>query len=104
MKEYLDEISKIVEKQVNEQIEKKYSYLLADKKKMSEELYLVMSENYEKTPFEERKDKYKKDMCRCCRFNWDCDKSIIPENILKPVQSDRDWFPPKIGCEDFEWD
>lgn len=102
-KEIINIIKPFIEEE-EEEFKEKDEYLLLDKKKMSEELYSLLLEKYERTPFDERKEKYKEDMCRCCRFNWNCDKSIIPKNILKPVESDRDWIPARIGCEDFKWD
>lgn len=76
---------------------------MKDKQKMADVLYELYLEKYNNQTFEERKQEYIKDMCRCCRYNYGCDKEIIPENILMPSKSDKAWFPPRTACSDFEW-
>ena len=52
---------------------------------------------------EERKEKYFKETCRCCRFN--CENSNgLPDDIGKPIKSEVDYFPSHKGCKNFEWD
>ena len=58
---------------------------------------------YENTSVEERKEKYFKETCRCCRFN--CENSNgLPDDIGKPIKSEVDYFPAHKGCKNFEWD
>ena len=75
-----------------------------DKRTMSEELYKLMLEKYNTTPYEERASYFKKDMCHCCRYgNFARCEIELPEDIGMPVPSDRDWIPGKKGCAQFEW-
>ena len=52
---------------------------------------------------EERKEKYFKETCRCCRFNCENSKGL-PDDIGKPIKSEVDYFPKHKGCKNFEWD
>ena len=66
------------------------------------EITRVLKE-YENTSVEERKAKYFKETCRCCRFHCENSK-CLPDDIGKPIKSEVDFFPSHKGCKDFEWD
>lgn len=82
---------------------KKYESATKDKLRMSELLFELMTEKYNNTPFEERKKHFKEDICRCCRWKTSCNIKI-PEDIEKPIESDKAWIPAQRGCGEFEWD
>lgn len=92
-------------KDINELMEykKKYEYAIKDKQCMSDTLYDLYLEKYNNQTFEERKQNYINDYCRSCRYNFDCNKNIIPKDITMPTKSDKGWFPPKTSCGNFEW-
>ena len=47
---------------------------------------------------EERKAKYFKETCRCCRFH--CENSNgLPDDIGKPIKSEDDYFPALLAYE-----
>jgi hypothetical protein len=92
-------------KEINELQEKarELEHLKQDKKAIADKLLEYELKEYENTPVEERKEKYFKEMCRCCRY--DCEsKDGLPDDIGKPVKSKVDYFPAHKGCKDFEWD
>lgn len=84
-------------------VEEENGYLKADKKRMSEELFTLMMEKYERTSLEERTQIFKRHMCSACRYSYGCERPI-PEDIWKPSKSDKDWIPGYNGCPDFKWD
>lgn len=95
--ELIKEIQDLKEK------EKQLEYLKKDKKKMADKLLEYELKEYENTSIEERKAKYFKETCSCCRFN--CENSNgLPDDIGKPIESIVDYFPSHKGCKDFEWD
>jgi hypothetical protein len=69
---------------------------------MSDLLFELMTEKYERTSYEDRKECYKHDMCRCCRGE-DCCGIEIPQDIGKPIKSDAAWIPATKSCGHFEW-
>ena len=95
--ELIKEIQDLKEK------ERQLEYLKKDKKKMADKLLEYELKEYENTSVEERKEKYFKETCRCCRFN--CENSNgLPDDIGKPIKSKVDYFPSHKGCKNFEWD
>ncbi len=95
--ELIKEIQDLKEK------ERQLEHLKKDKKKMADKLLEYELKEYENTSVEERKEKYFKEICICCRFN--CENSNgLPDDIGKPIESKVDYFPSHKGCEDFEWD
>lgn len=104
MKEYIERINSILEKEIKSQVESKNESLIEDKKRMSEYLYETMTELYNMKPFEERKAEHLKEICKDCRYEYDCDKSPIPKDVMKPNKSDCDWIPSKKVCSEFNWD
>ena len=95
--ELIKEIQELKEK------EKQLEYLKKDKKKMADKLLEYELKEYENTSVEERKEKYFKETCSCCRFNCENSKGL-PDDIGKPIESKVDYFPSHKGCKDFEWD
>lgn len=80
----------------------KCEFLNLDKEKMSAELLTLMQNEYDRLSFQERADKYKKETCKMCRFNW-CEMKL-PEDILMPQASEKNFIPGKKTCGKFEWD
>ena len=70
---------------------------------MADKLLEYELKEYENTSVEERKEKYFKETCRCCRFHCENSK-CLPDDIGKPIKSKVDYFPSHKGCKDFEWD
>lgn len=95
--ELIKEIQDLKEK------ERQLEYLKKDKKKMADKLLEYELKEYENTSVEERKAKYFKEICRCCRFNCENSK-CLPDDIGKPIKSEVDFFPSHKSCKDFEWD
>ena len=95
--ELIKEIQDLKEK------ERQLECLKKDKKKMADKLLEYELKEYENTSVEERKEKYFKEICSCCRFN--CENSnVLPDDIGKPIESKVDYFPNHKGCKNFEWD
>ena len=95
--ELIKEIQDLKEK------ERQLECLKKDKKKMADKLLECELKEYENTYVEERKAKYFKETCRCCRFHCENSK-CLPDDIGKPIKSKVDYFPAHKGCKDFEWD
>ena len=95
--ELIKEIQDLKEK------ERQLEYLKKDKKKMADKLLEYELKEYENTSVEERKEKYFKENCSCCRFHCENSK-CLPDDIGKPIESKVDYFPAHKGCKDFEWD
>lgn len=81
---------------------KKYECAEQDKKRMSELLYGYMMKEYESMGREDRVSAFKEDVCSCCAFR-DCCQIGLPEDIYKPVPSDKGWIPGRVGCGAFSW-
>ena len=91
--ELIKEIQDLKEK------ERQLEYLKKDKKKMADKLLEYELKEYENTSIEERKAKYFKETCRCCRFH--CENSNgLPDDIGKPIKSEVDFFPSHKGCKE----
>ena len=95
--ELIKEIQDLKEK------ERQLECLKKDKKKMADKLLEYELKEYENTSVEERKAKYFKETCSCCRFHCENSKDL-PDDIGKPIKSKVDYFPSHKGCKDFEWD
>lgn len=81
---------------------KEYEYAIKDKQTMSEMLYEYMMKEYENTTYEERVCKFRQDTCEHCRFGDGCNLEL-PDDIMKPIPSDKAWIPAKKTCGEFEW-
>jgi len=81
---------------------KKYEYALKDKQRMSDLLFELMTEKYNRTSFAERRSNYRKSTCSACRYQEYCDLEI-PNNIQEPIKSDEAWIPGTKTCGNFEW-
>ena len=97
----IDELIKEIQELKTKEIQ--LEYLKKDKKKMADKLLEYELKEYENTSIEERKEKYFKENCRCCRFHCENSKGL-PDDIGKPIKSEDDYFPAHKGCKDFEWD
>lgn len=80
----------------------RYEHQLEDKKTMSKMLYELMMYKYSNLTYEQRVEDFKRDTCRCCSYEDYCEL-VIPEDILKPIESEIGWIPPVKGCKEFEW-
>lgn len=90
---------------------RKYEHAVKDKEYMSALLYKYMIKEYEGIPYEERAESYKNDWCRHCEhrnyYDSDCwcyaGVEELPDDIRKPIPSDRGYVPALKSCEHFEW-
>jgi len=96
LNEFLKEIDEL------KNYKKLYEYQEVDKSRMSEMLYEYMLEKYNNTTYEQRVEDYKKDTCKDCRYKFYCEIKL-PEDIRKPIPSDKGWIPGTKGCGEFEW-
>jgi hypothetical protein len=94
-------------KEINEikEYKKLYESQKKDKIRMSEALYELMMYKYNNISYEERAEDYRKDMCKDCMYNYyDCEiKTKLPDDIRKPISSDKGWIPSTKGCGEFKW-
>ena len=92
-------------KEINElkEYKKKYEWALEEKKRMSDLLFEYMTKEYENTSYEKRCADFKADVCKMCRYKFNCDKDDLPIDILKPIPSENAWIPGKVSCKNFEW-
>lgn len=93
----------IKELQELKQKEQELEYLKKDKAKMADKLYEYELKEYENTSIDERKEKYFNEMCKHCRYECE-NKDLLPDDINKPIRTDKDYFPARKICEKFEWD
>lgn len=100
----------MVEKLMKELIElqnykKKYEYAQKDKQTMSDKLYEYMMREYENTSYEDRCKEHIEKTCSSCRYRfYDCNlQNSFPEDIWKPVESDKAWIPDRKSCDKFQW-
>ena len=106
----------IIEKMIEEYKElKKYKkeceHLKVDKKKMADALFDFELKEYHNTSYEDRVKKYQKEFCQYCRYfygkNNECKwlegtpNNRLPDDILKPIRHDTDFFPAHKGCKDY---
>ena len=96
LEEFLKEFNELKE------YKKKYEYAIKDKETMSELLYEYMMKEYESISVEERVLVYRMDFCSNCRHRYYCTIDL-PEDICKPIPSDKGWIPARVGCRKFEW-
>lgn len=80
----------------------KYECAIKDKQKMSEKLYEYMLKEYENTTKEKRVSVFKEKTCKSCRYR-DCCNLELPDDIMKPIPSDKAWIPAIKTCGEFEW-
>ena len=80
----------------------KYECAIKDKQRMSDLLYEYMMKEYENTTKEERVLKFKQDTCRCCRYRDYCSIEL-PDDIQKPIASNKAWIPATKSCGEFDW-
>lgn len=95
--EFIKEIEEL--KRKAEELE----YLKIDKTKMADKLYEYELKEYEKATVDERKEKFFNEYCLHCRHECD-NKDKLPDDIDKPIRTDKDYFPAHKICKDFEWD
>lgn len=76
---------------------------LKGQQRMSELLYDYMMKEYENMGREERILLHKTNCCSCCRFCDYCNTDNLPEDIMKPIPSDKAWIPARKSCEKFQW-
>lgn len=91
-------------KDINElkEYKKKYEYALKDKQTMSELLYDYMMREYESMTREEKVLVHQTNSCSACRHRDYCSIEL-PEDIWKPIPSDKAWIPARKSCGRFEW-
>ena len=94
--DFLKEIQELKE------YKQKYDFAMQDKQRMSDELFKLMSEQYNKTSLEDRISNFRKEICSCCRYRDDCEMEL-PENIGEPIISDKAWIPTTKSCGEFHW-
>lgn len=92
----------IKELEESKKYKSKYECVIKDKQRMSDLLYEYMMKEYENTTKEERVLKFKQDICRCCRYRDYCSIEL-PDDIQKPIASDKAWIPVTKSCGEFEW-
>lgn len=91
-------------KEINElkEYKNKYEYALKDKQRMSDLLYDYMMREWESMSREDRVVAYQKNNCSSCRHYGYCNIGL-PEDILKPIPSDKAWIPYIKNCGSFQW-
>ena len=95
----IDELLKEIEELRS--YKKKYEHTCTEKQKMSNMLYEYMMKEYESMTKEERIKKYKEECCSCCREDvYYCD---FPDDIMKPISSDKAYIPERLTCGKFVW-
>lgn len=78
---------------------------MKDKQVMSDLLYEYKLKEYENTSYEKRCEYHIEHTCSACRYRDGCELKIdFPEDILKPVPSDKAWVPGCKNCKKFKWD
>lgn len=98
----------IIEKCIKEYQELKeykelYEHQKIDKRKMSEKLYEYELKEYKQTDYKQRVEEHIKEHCENCKWYYGKDreckwlegtpKTRLPEDILKPIESNIDYFP-----------
>lgn len=77
---------------------------MKDKQTMSDLLYEYRLKEYESKTYEERCKDHLDCTCSACRYRDGCElKNNFPEDIRKPVPSDKAWIPGYKTCDDFRW-
>lgn len=91
-------------KELNElyKYKEKYGYVIQEKRMLSTMLLEYMDREYNNQTYETRCKLYEKEVCKCCRYNDYCDH-LLPQDILKPIPSDKGWIPSKVSCGKFKW-
>lgn len=87
-----------------EKYRQKYENAEKEKQVMSEMLFKYMEDEYQKTSYEARSEKYRNDICSACRYRPECTiKFGLPKDISKPIPSDKSWVPSRKSCGNFMW-
>lgn len=93
----IDELIKEI--QELKEYKEKYFKLVGEKQRLSDELYKYMMKEYEKMSLGQCVDAYENEWCICCKhYKEQC---ILPEDILRPIRSDKAWIPEKKSCDSF---
>jgi hypothetical protein len=96
----LDELVKDLQELLD--YKKKYEYIIKDKETMSDLLFELMTEKYNNTSYEDRREHFRENSCQCCRYEG-CNLEL-PQDIGKPIKSDKAWIPATKSCGNFQWD
>lgn len=91
-------------KEINElkEYKEKYEYALKGQQIMSELLYDYMMKEWEGMSREDRVNMHREEACSCCRYSMHCTIEL-PEDVLKPIPSEKAWIPARTCCEKFQW-
>ena len=81
----------------------KYEFAQHDKRMLSDLLFRYMTKEYEKMLYFEKVKAYQEYSCVNCIHRDGCTKEL-PDDIYKPIPSDKACIPERVGCKDFEWD
>jgi hypothetical protein len=69
---------------------------------MSDRLYQYMLKDYQNTTYEERCNLHVEHECVACKLRRDCYyQKELPEDIYKPIESDKAWIPARKICKHF---
>ena len=96
----LDELLKDIDEL--KKYKKKYENAIKDIQTMSDLLYTYMKKEWESMSREDRVIAYQRSSCESCR-HYDCCSISLPEDIWKPIQSDKAWIPARKNCGNFQW-
>ena len=99
LEEFIEDMNELIN------YKKKYESAMNDKQTMSDELYKLMTKEYENTSYEDRCKQYIEHECSCCRYRiYGCDyQDNLPKDILQPIPSNKAWIPARKSCGHFEW-
>lgn len=109
LEEFLKEIEDL------KKYKEKYKWSEKDKEKMSKLLFEYMTKEFKQKDYQTRVNEHISEFCRNCRYyygdNEECKwlegtpKDRLPENILEPIKSEKNFIPGKRICKDFyDWD
>lgn len=78
---------------------------LKDKQTMSDKLYEYMLKEYENTSYEDRCKLHIEHTCKSCRYRFECEDANVtfPQDVWKPIPSEKAWIPAHKTCEHFRW-
>ena len=99
IEEFIKELSEL------QDYKKKFECALKDKQIMSDKLYEYIMKEYENTSYEDRCKEHIEKTCSACRYRfYDCElQNDFPEDIWKPIESDKAWIPGRKSCGEFQW-
>ena len=105
LRDFINELNAIQEE--NEILKEEIKNLKADKKRMSEALYEHALKEYAALSKEERVKQHIEQWCKNCRaqeLGEECPLiKELPDNIMEPKKSEKDFFPGHVVCKEFEW-